>query len=199
MAHLSQPIPTSPGVHNPNYQYVNWINGEYTVSFIRSLFDQKNSKGHGLLASYIEFRGLQITTEFSSFYGRMFMIKICDFVDPIVGRIQYSKISLKRPLKKRQNKALIEKNGSWMKVESIVLHYFRPALSSNRSWKPIFGCSSWVSAPDRFYGSVLRVNDLFCMIAQDMNFQCLSVVFAIQLNYCLYSTWPWHYYRAHFY
>ena len=30
-------------------------------------------------------------------------------------------------------------NGSLMKIESITECYFRPALSDNWSWKPIFG------------------------------------------------------------
>ena len=57
----------------------------------------------------------------------------------------YSKTCLKRPLKKDKTKVLME-NGSLMKVKSIaecspwsILQYFWPALSDNRSRKPIFG------------------------------------------------------------
>ena len=55
----------------------------------------------------------------------------------------YSKTCLKRPLKSKQKKVLIE-NSRLMKVESIaestwsILQYFYPALSDNLSWKPIF-------------------------------------------------------------
>ena len=41
-----------------------------------------------------------------------------------------------------KTKILILTNGSLMKVKSIaesILQYFWPALSDNRSWKPIFG------------------------------------------------------------
>ena len=56
---------------------------------------------------------------------------------------KYSKTCLKRPLKIDKPKVL-KSNGSLVKVESIVesppwsiLQYFWPALSNNRSWKPI--------------------------------------------------------------
>ena len=54
----------------------------------------------------------------------------------------YSKTCLKRPLKNRQNKDLYDK---WLLNEGrkycpwSILQYFWPALSDNRSWKPIYG------------------------------------------------------------
>ena len=49
-------------------------------------------------------------------------------------------------------------NGSFMKVESIaecslwsILQYFWPALSDDRSWKPIFGLFLKVAILERFY------------------------------------------------
>ena len=57
----------------------------------------------------------------------------------------YSKTCIKRPLKIDKTK-LFMTNGSLMKVKSIaecspwsILQYFWPALSDNKSWKPIFG------------------------------------------------------------
>ena len=65
---------------------------------------------------------------------------------------QYSKPGLKQPLKKDKTKFLIT-NGSLTKVERTaecspwsILQYFWPALSDNRSWKPIFGLLFWVVA-----------------------------------------------------
>ena len=72
------------------------------------------------------------------------------FVNYLVPK-EYSKTSVKRPLKNRQKKKILMTNGSLMKVESIaecspwsILQYLWPTLSDNWSWKPIFGLWEWL-------------------------------------------------------
>ena len=61
----------------------------------------------------------------------------------------YSKICLKRPLKKRQNKGLKDRwylnaGQKYCRMLSLsILQYFWPALSDNRSWKTFLGLFEW--------------------------------------------------------